>query len=49
MKKRKPPKMPTTPAARARYQMKYPRAVDKLHGLTQVDELFDWYPGRKEP
>lgn len=34
-------KMPQGLEARRRFQMKYPRAVDKLHGLTQVDDLFE--------
>ena len=34
-------KMPKGLEARRRFQMKYPRTVDKLHGLTQVDDLFE--------
>lgn len=34
-------KLPATPGARRRFQLKYPRAVDLHDGFTQVDDLFD--------
>lgn len=34
-------KMPKGLKARRRFQMKYPRTVDRLHGLTQIEDLFE--------
>lgn len=33
--------MPKTVAGRRRFQLRYPRTVDQLHGLKQVDGVLD--------
>ena len=42
MKKRQIPK---TVGGRRRFQLRYPRAVDQLHGLKQMDDLLEM-PGQ---